>query len=103
MCDEWCCTGTAGLSPPLIVTSLETKKRKKAVGGGGKHPAAQAAEAVDASFHHLTHKRAHTHADAPFSPHKSTGTNIKAHTHSNAHSLLLSQPDNLYPTAVCIC
>lgn len=71
--------------------------------GGKKHPAAQAAEAVDASFHHLTHKRAQTHADAPFSPHKSTGTNIKAHTHSNAHSLLLSHPDNLYPTAVCIC
>lgn len=77
------------------------KEEEKSWGGG--HPAAQAAEAVDASFHHLTHKRAHTHADAPFSPHKSTGTNIKAHTHSNAHSLLLSHPDNLYPTAVCIC
>lgn len=25
------------------------------------------------------------------------------HTHLNAHSVLLSHPDNLYPTAICIC
>lgn len=28
MCDEWCCIGTAALSPPLIVTSPETKGRR---------------------------------------------------------------------------
>lgn len=99
MCDEWCCIGTAALSPPLIVTSPETKGRRSR--GGEKNPAARA---VDASFYQHTHAHtqclyASTYTAAPLYQCKHMTTDIKAHTHMHTRS----HPDNLYLTAVCIC
>lgn len=91
MCDEWCCTGTAGLSPPLIVTSLETKKRKKA---GGKKTSCSTSSTSSRCFLSSPHTQTRAHMQTLPFPHTnplvptSKRTDIQMHTHSCYHTLI---------------
>lgn len=84
MCDEWCWIGTAELSPPLIVTSPETKRKRNRRGRtGGKKEKKKENQKNSGCFLSLEHT--HTHTQSFICNYICSSSIPQAHTHNYRH------------------